>query len=112
MFAVFFGALLFAEWGSHGVILSANVDGQGGEMVSANERGHDDPCKTLICTDGQRKDQGTRFSHDSSQHNALFHPPARAYRQLARGIISRPHSSSVSGIFRPPDPAFHPPEVS
>ena len=112
VFAAFFALILLAEWGSHGVILSHHTDSNEGEVASSSEQGHDDPCKTMICSDGQRRDQGFKFSHESSQHNAYFGPLSRSKDrpQLETGRLS--HSSLVVGISRPPDPAFHPPEIS
>jgi hypothetical protein len=110
-FAVFFAALLFAEWGSHGIILSHHANG-GVEAISDNDQGHDDPCRTLICNEGRQRDQGFRFSHETSQHNAIFSPHRSAKNGL--GLLTEPlsHPDLVFGIFRPPDPSFHPPELS
>ena len=109
--AAVFAVVLFAEWGSHGVILShhSNV---GGVAASNSERGHDDPCKTLICNDSQRRDQGFRFSHESSQHNAFFDALAPSNERLDAGSSRLLLHEIVSGISRPPDPEFHPPEIS
>ena len=112
IFAVFFAAVLFAEWGSHSIILSQEYSSGGGQSMTTSERGHDDPCSTLICSDGQRKDQGFKFSHESSQHNAFFQPPSKSEGALEVSTDHISRFSIVFEIFRPPDPAFHPPELS
>jgi hypothetical protein len=112
LFAGVFVLVLLAEWGSHGVIFSQRD--QGGETaMSTSERGHEDPCGTMIlCSDGRRNDQVPSISHDASQHNAYFDNRSNTGRNFV--IVADPlrHSSFVFGLSRPPDPAFHPPEIS
>jgi hypothetical protein len=113
IFAAVFVLVLLAEWGSHGIIFSQREQ-VGETAMSSSDRGHEDPCGTLIlCSDGRRNDQQVpSFSHNSSQHNAFFDSNSNTCRNYV--IVSDPlgHSSFVFGISRPPDPAFHPPELS
>jgi hypothetical protein len=112
LFAAVFVLVLLAEWGSHGIIFSQREQ-VGETSVSSSERGHEDPCGTLVlCSDGRRNDQQVSFSHDASQHNAYLDNRSNTCRNSV--IVSDPlgHSSFVFGISRPPDPAFHPPELS
>ena len=113
LLAAFFLFVFFAEFGSHTLICS-NQSSFEQRSVSVNERGHDDPCKTLVlCRDGQRKDrQLPGFGHDAAQHNALFD---RSAYLLADSIILSDviiPFSTEDGLFRPPDPPFHPPQLS
>jgi hypothetical protein len=110
-YAAVFAFVLFAEWSSHGVILSDRSE-VGGQAISSSDRGHEDPCRTLVCSEGQRKDQGLRFSHDASQHNAFFQPLSKIEQRLGAPADRLSHGSLILGISRPPDPAFHPPEIS
>lgn len=110
--AVSFLVFLLAEWGSHGVIYanSTSVDEQ---AVSADEGGHQDPCATLICSDGQRRNRQTpSLGHDATQHNAFFDQlsdlPRLIRPQKDPGLPSR----AVNRLFRPIIPPFHPPELS
>jgi hypothetical protein len=113
LLAAIFVLVLLAEWGSHGIIFSQREQ-VGETAMSTSERGHEDPCGTMIvCSDGRRNDQQVPgFSHDSSQHNAYLDNKSNTCRNFV--IVADPlrHSSFVYGVSRPPDPAFHPPEIS
>lgn len=111
--AAVFLFVFFAEFGSHTLICS-NRSSDEMSSVSANEKGHEDPCKTLVlCSDGSRKDrQLPAFGHDAAQHNALFD---RSAYLLADSVVTRDVTipfSTEDGLFRPPDPPFHPPRLS
>ena len=108
--ALGFLVLLLAEWGSHAAIY-ANASSPEGTAAYSNENGHEDPCKTLVrCSDGQRQ-QVLKLSHDVTQHNG-FVPRLSDIRQAAVLYVNPlfPRSNLV-GLFRPPDPPFHPPEL-
>ncbi|MFL6467892.1 MAG: hypothetical protein ACJ72Z_08030 [Pyrinomonadaceae bacterium] len=82
--------------------------------LSANEGQHEDPCSTLIiCNNDQRSERPARtFGHDASQHNLLFDQLSRHH--ISRLLHEEPRLSSatVNGLFRPPNPPFHPPQNS
>jgi hypothetical protein len=110
--AALFVLVLLAEWGSHGIIFSQGDQG-GDSSITASDRGHEDPCGTLVlCNDGRRNQQVPSLTHDASQHNAYFDNKSNTCRSFV--IVADPlrHSSFVFGVSRPPDPAFHPPEIS
>lgn len=108
--------VLIAEWGSHSLMCSGHENGASGDgpAMFATQGGHDDPCRSLIlCRDNQQRDQQLpKLGHDATQHNALFDP----FSELDRPIDLRARSpipfSGADGLARPPDPAFHPPEIS
>jgi len=104
--------LLLAEWGSHGIIY-ANSNSTEGQAISSSEREHEDPCKTLIqCSDGRRQDQVPSFTHDANQHNG-FVPRLSDLGRTGSFYGNAPISpSNLIGLFRPPDPLFHPPELN
>ena len=112
IFALGFLVLLLAEWGSHGVI--TNASGAEGSAAYSKESGHDDPCQTLVrCSDSPRQNQHVlKLSHDASQHNG-FVPKLSALGRTA-GLHDglRFAHSNQRALFRPPDPLFHPPELS
>jgi hypothetical protein len=110
--AAAFAVLLLAEFASHGLICSGET-GSAGQTVSATERGHEDPCRTLVqCGYDQNNRQLPKFTHDSSQHNALFDGLFElAPAPLIAGDQTIP-AESGDPIFRPPDPPFHPPKIS
>jgi hypothetical protein len=113
LFAVSFLFLMFAEWGSHGIIYANSISSDS-RSISASEGGDEDPCNTLImCSDGHRRDrQMPSFSHDATPHNALFDRNA-GFKNLGLGQKNAKLSvTNVNGIFRPPDPTFHPPNFS
>jgi len=111
--AAVFLILLIVEWGSHALAYASHPSNEG-QAISASEEDHQDPCKTLIlCSDSGRKDQQTpNLGHDVSQHNAFFARPSNS-RRLA-GFRFEPDMplETVNRILRPPDPQFHPPELS
>jgi hypothetical protein len=110
--AAAFAILLLAEWCSHGLIFSHHAD-FGDKEVSATKHGHEDPCGTLIiCNDGKSKNQQLPgVGHDISHHNAFFERSPDPQRKF--DVLTDPlsRSSIVRPIVRPPDPAFHPPEI-
>jgi len=112
IFAVAFLFMMIAEWGSHGIIY-AHADSAAGQSISSTT-GHEDPCGTLIlCSDNQRRDHQTpNFGHDASQHNALFDQFSRRHLSRLPSKDPRPSSATVNGLFRPPNPPFHPPKNS
>lgn len=113
LLAAVFMIVFLAELGSHGVICTnlSSVDEQ--TTVSATDKGHEDPCDTLIlCRDDNRKDRQTpNLSHDAAQHNALFD---RFSDLDLPGFQKDPPIplTTTTGLFRPPSPPFHPPELS
>ncbi len=113
LLAALFLFVFFAEFGSHTLICS-NQSSNEKSSFSINERGHDDPCKTLVlCSDGQRKDrQLPSFGHDAAQHNALFDQSAFPQPDTFDLVEVAIPFSTDDGLFRPPDPPFHPPRLS
>ena len=111
-FAAAFLVMMIAEWGSHGIIY-AHADSAAGQSISSTN-GHEDPCGTLIlCSDNQRRDHQTpNFGHDASQHNALFDQFSRRHLSRLPRKDPLPSSATVNGLFRPPNPPFHPPKNS
>ena len=108
-----FLALLFIEWGSHGLAFSHaySVDGQAQSVVS-DQQGHEDPCKTMVHgTDGTRQEKPVpNVGHDVTQASTFF------YMSDGADYFGAPNDSGVSrekvrDLFRPPSPPFHPPEV-
>lgn len=112
LFAVFFLIILLAEWGSHGMNnqRASSIDAQ---AISADQGSHDDPCRSLIvCSDSQRKDrQMPTFSHEVMHNGLLDLMSAFRPRIDVQGDSSIPFATA-NFLFRPPDPAFHPPELS
>ena len=110
--AAFFLVCFFAHAGSHVVICASHSVGE--SSFSYSDRGHDDPCRTLVlCSDSRREGKQLRGSgHDMSQYNVLFDlspqlsPPVEL---LESERIA--HSAGVA-VSRPPDPHFHPPQTS
>ena len=111
--AAAFLLLLVVEFGSHGLIYAHSPSSQESAAMQSSERGHEDPCRTMICSDGRRRDQQTaKFSHDASQHNTLFDRLA-GMRNLSGIERDQPISfEDANAIFRPPLPPFHPPKAS
>lgn len=113
LFAAAFLIFLLGEWGSHGIIY-ANSNSTEGQAFSSSEREHEDPCKTLIqCSDGRRQDQQIpSFTHDANQHNG-FVPRLSDLGKAGMFYGDKLFSpSNLIGLFRPPDPLFHPPELN
>jgi hypothetical protein len=112
LLAALFLIFLLAEWGSHGVV-NAKPSSLDQQAVSSDEGGHDDPCRFLVlCSDSGRKDrQMPRFGHQV-MHNGLLdllsdlRPPVGFQDDLAIPF------TTANCLSRPPDPAFHPPELS
>lgn len=101
---------LVVEFGSHGLICSGE-SGSEGRSVSATEREHEDPCRTLMrCGYDQNNRQAPKFTHDASQHNALFDGllDLTAEGRLADPQLLLDHEGFA--LFRPKDPPFHPPK--
>ena len=113
LFAAAFMILLLAEWGSHGIIY-ANSNSTEGQAISSSEREHEDPCKTLIqCSDGRRQDQQIpSFTHDANQHNGFVPRLSDLGRSGFFNGDARFSYFNLRGLFRPPDPRFHPPELN
>jgi len=113
VFAALFVVVLLGEWGSHSVTYanSASADGQ---AVSANEGGHEDPCKTLVrCTDGRRQNHEVPTpGHDLSQHNAFLDQFGNSRRMDSVYQDPRIARAKINELFRPVSPPFHPPEIS
>lgn len=110
--AAVFVLLLFAEFGSHGLICSGD-EAADGQSVSATDPGHEDPCATLIqCGYDQNNRRPPTLGHDASQHNALFDRLSDLTAQAVFGDEQPLLSETASPIFRPPDPPFHPPKFS
>ena len=112
--AAAFLLLLVVEFGSHGVILANSNSSKNVQSVQSSDSDHEDPCGTLImCSDSRKRDQQVpSFSHDASQHNALFDRLA-GMRNLSGIERDQPISfEDASAIFRPPLPPFHPPKAS
>lgn len=109
LFLVFF----IGELGSH-VAVCVNHPSADQQSISANEDGHDDPCKYLIlCGNGTRKDQqAPNFSHDSAQYNALLERLSDFHPQV--DLRERPPTrfGPTQGLFQPTSPPFLPPELS
>jgi hypothetical protein len=105
--------VLLAEWGSHSVICSGEAFHDADEQsIAATDAGHEDPCQTLVlCSDGKRHDQQTtHFSHDASQHNALFdRMSGLTSSQVTFPDVQIPRAAA-DGLFRPKSPPFHPPK--
>ena len=103
-----------AEFGSHSMICrdeSSSAAGQ--KTASSTERGHEDPCQTMMrCGYDQSNRQLPKFSHDASQHNALFDGLFQMTAQAGRSDEQPTLSNTGEPIFRPPDPPFHPPKIS
>jgi len=112
LFAAGFLVFLLAEWGSHGIIY-ANSNSTEGQTISSSEREHEDPCKTLIqCSDGRRQDQVPSFTHDANRHNGFVPRLSDLTRTELFYANAAFSPSNLIGLFRPPDPLFHPPELN
>jgi hypothetical protein len=112
--AAAFLLLLVVEFGSHGVIFAHSGSSKNGDAVQSSERGHEDPCGTLImCSDSRKRDQQVPgVSHDASQHNALF-DRLSGMRNLSGIERDQPITfEDANALFRPPLPPFHPPKAS
>jgi hypothetical protein len=113
LLAMLFLIVFVAELGSHAVIC-ANHSSIGEQSISPSERGHDDPCKSLIiCSDSKRKDQQVpNFGHDVTPHNGLLDARSGPFSQI--GVDKDPliPFSTAHCLFRPPSLPFHPPEIS
>ena len=111
--AAAFLLLLIVEFGSHGLIYAHSTSSQEGAAMQSSERGHEDPCRTMICSEGRKRDQQVpSFTHDASQHNTLFDRLA-GLRNLSDIDRDKPMSfEDANALFRPPLPPFHPPKAS
>ena len=111
--ALAFLFFLLFEWGSHGVAFAHSMAGHSNSAQSEQEQ-HEDICKTLIrCSDNRRPEVPTpNGGQHIAQHNAVFD------RFLDAGIrfyLQRDPSlqlSNVRALLQPPNPPFHPPELS
>jgi len=114
LLALLFLVILLAEWGSHGVIHQSTYSQDRPAVSAVDQSDHNDPCRTLaVCSDGQRKDQQSpRFGQHLTQHNGLIDG------LMAVGPNINVHDDPVfsfeiaHAIRRPPNPPFHPPELS
>jgi hypothetical protein len=113
LLAGLFVLFLLAEFGSHGVAFASHSEADG-RSVSETERGHEDPCATLIvCSNSQQRDQQRQKSVDTWQHNGLIDQ----FAGLRRHVVSSLSHSGINfepaaGLFQPPNPPFHPPKLS
>ena len=112
--AVAFLVLLFVEWGSHSLAFSHaySPDGQA-QAVGSEERGHEDPCKTMAQgTDGTRQEKPVpNMGHDTTLANTFFGASAIA-KDLFPQKDPRLSQSKVNSLSRTVSPPFHPPELS
>jgi hypothetical protein len=110
LLAAVFVLFFLAEFGSHAVICSGEHSG-GGPAISSADRGHEDPCTTLIqCGYDQNNRQAPKLGHDAAQHNALFD---RLFELSAANLLlqERPIATHQGvPLFCPKDPPFHPPK--
>lgn len=113
LLATLFLIVFVAELGSHAVIC-ANYSSIGEQSISPGDRGHDDPCKSLIiCSDSNRKDQHVpNLGHDITHHNGLLDARSGPFSQIGVDKDSQIPFSTAHCLFRPPSPPFHPPEIS
>lgn len=113
LLAAAFLIVFLAEFGSHAVICAGH-SGFETASVSSSDRGHEDPCQTLVlCSDGRQKDRQSKASgHDPAQHNALFDSSRMSVVTKFDDRRSSFDYSPAEAIFRPPDPPFHPPQIS
>jgi hypothetical protein len=104
--------VLIAEWGSHAVVCSDEFHVSDAQAISATERGHDDPCQSLIlCSDNKQKDQQVpKLGHDATQHNGLLDVFAALRPKLTAYDEPQIVFASTEELFRPPKPPFHPPK--
>ena len=74
----------------------------------------EDPCKTIMrCSDGPRREQTTpRFGHDSIQYEPFVNQLAMTRRSADQYADPRLRRARIEALFRPPDPLFHPPQLS
>lgn len=108
LFLIFF----VGELGSH-VAICVSHSSADQTSISANENGHDDPCKYLVlCGDGTRKNQLPNFSHDPTPYNGLLDRPSDFRPQIVVGKKPRIKFAATSRLYQPPSPPFHPPELS
>jgi len=110
--AAAFLLVFMAEVGSH-VVICSNHSSPSEQAIYATEDGHGDPCDlVVICRGSERRDrQMPNLSHDAAQHNALFD----RFSDLDLLVFQKDPPiplSSANGLFRPPSPPFHPPELS
>ena len=110
-----FLVLLFVEWGSHSLAFSHaySSDGQAQAVVGYDERGHEDPCKTMVHgSDGTRQERPVpNAGHDITQSDPFFGLSAES-RNGDQQKDPRIYRSSVSALSRTVSPPFHPPELS
>ena len=110
LLAALFLICFFAEVGSHVVICAAHSPGVE-RSFSSSDRGHDDPCRSLVlCSDSRRGGkQGPTLGHDASQHNPLFDvrcsflPPVEWREKTTMNFSAR-------FLRRARRPHFHPPQ--
>ncbi len=101
-----------AEWGTHAVIhIGAHAPARA-VVISTPETG-DDPCHSFIHCDhnGHRDRQVPSTGHDIIP-NVIVDNLADL---VLPGRVDAPQPGTftgVPGLSRPPDPAFHPPELS
>ena len=114
IFAAAFLIVLLAEWGSHAVVNASPIQADERTSATAHQSGHDDPCQTLVlCSDSKRKDQQMpNLGHDACQHNALLDRLAGFHQLVALSTEPSIPFSNAKALSRPPDPAFHPPQIS
>jgi hypothetical protein len=111
--AAAFLLFLLAEWGGHSAAFAHSYAGKG-QSVSSDSGKDDDLCKTLVrCNDGPRREvPAPSFGHQLSQHNALFDHLSDSNLWGTAIEDPIPRHQKIAGVTRPPDPLFHPPELS
>lgn len=114
MFAIAFLLFLMIEWGSHNLAFAhSSSDGGSGSMQSQQDR-DEDPCKNMMrCSDGPRREQTSqRVAHDTIQYEQFFNDLLTTRRLVDLFSDPRLRRSRLEALFRPPDPPFHPPQLS
>lgn len=110
--AAAFVLFLLAEWGSH---LAFHIYDRtpAAVAVSAAEEHRDDPCRSLVlCRDGRRDQKVANVGHDIIPQTALFERFSDVEATLASREGKRIPFGDADIILRPPEPPFHPPELT
>lgn len=114
LLAVAFLFVFFAEWGSHSLAFAHSCSSEGRPSAHAEHAEHEDLCKTLIrCSDAPGKDQLVpNFGHDLVPQSVFRDGLQNVDRQFYLRKDPRLRHPLISGLARPSNPPFHPPELS
>ena len=103
---------MLLEWGSH-TMVHINSSTAGAVAVSAADEHGDDPCRSLVlCSDSRRRDQQVpNIGHDLIP-TANLAAASIGITPIAAADGPPSPIHTASGLSRPPDPHFHPPQLA